>query len=212
MSSKGTSKAQNELLWQRYEMALEGHKEMATNRGFRMHQGAMYTYEQRSWALALTMTSAGCCQMESTQSLWSSTSTKSLNWRQNHQCLTNGAYGQLNKRARMLYPTMGRGRSGFLVSSKRQMRSTTKGHWGCGPEVSPPERKIMLTPQDMEVAKRLTKEQLAYILFKENESKGAVTKISEATECLATQPATPHERSPAWVRHTNNTQAAHLVW
>ena len=47
MSSKGMSKAQNELLWKRYERALDGQKDMATNRGFRMHQGAMYTYEQR---------------------------------------------------------------------------------------------------------------------------------------------------------------------
>ena len=52
MSSKGMSKAQNELLWKKYEMALEGHKDMATNRGFRMHQGAMYTYEQRKLGLS----------------------------------------------------------------------------------------------------------------------------------------------------------------
>ena len=52
MSSKGMSKAQNELLWQRYDMALDGHKDMATNRGFRMHQGAMYTYEQRKLGLS----------------------------------------------------------------------------------------------------------------------------------------------------------------
>ena len=52
MSSKGMSKAQNELLWKRYKMALEGHKDMATNRGFRMHQGAMYTYEQRKLGLS----------------------------------------------------------------------------------------------------------------------------------------------------------------
>ena len=38
MSSKGMSKAQNELLWQRYERALDGYKDMATNRGFRMHK------------------------------------------------------------------------------------------------------------------------------------------------------------------------------
>ena len=52
------------------------------------------------------------------------------------------------------------------------MRATTKGHWGCGPGASPPEKKIMVTPQDVEVAKSLTKEQLAYILFKENERQG----------------------------------------
>ena len=52
MSSKGMSKAQNELLWKRYEMALEGHKDMATNRGFRMKDGAMYTYEQRKLGMS----------------------------------------------------------------------------------------------------------------------------------------------------------------
>ena len=52
ISSKGMSKAQNELLWRRYEMALEGHKDMATNRGFRIKDGAMYTYEQRKLGLS----------------------------------------------------------------------------------------------------------------------------------------------------------------
>ena len=44
MSSKGVNKKQNELRWERYERALEGYKDMVTNRGFRMHQGAMYTH------------------------------------------------------------------------------------------------------------------------------------------------------------------------
>ena len=39
-------------------------------------------------------------------------------------------------------------------------------YWGCSPEASPPEKKILVMPQDLEAAKRLTKEQLAYILFK----------------------------------------------
>ena len=52
MSSKGVNKKQNELRWERYETALEGYKDMATNRGFRMHQGAMYTYEQRKLGLS----------------------------------------------------------------------------------------------------------------------------------------------------------------
>ena len=52
MSSKGVNKKQNELRWARYERALEGYKDMATNRGFRMHQGAMYTYEQRKLGLS----------------------------------------------------------------------------------------------------------------------------------------------------------------
>ena len=50
--SKKMSQAENKLLWQRYEMALDGYKDMATNRGFRMHQGAMYTYEQRKLGLS----------------------------------------------------------------------------------------------------------------------------------------------------------------
>ena len=52
MSSKGMSKAQNELLWQRYERALDGYKDLATNKAFRMHKGAMYTYEQRKLGLS----------------------------------------------------------------------------------------------------------------------------------------------------------------
>ena len=34
MSSKGVNKRQNELRWERYERALEGSRDMATNRGF----------------------------------------------------------------------------------------------------------------------------------------------------------------------------------
>ena len=52
MSSKGVNKRQNELRWERYERALEGSRDMATNRGFRMHNGAMYTYEQRKLGLS----------------------------------------------------------------------------------------------------------------------------------------------------------------
>ena len=52
MSSKGVNKKQNELRWERYERALEGYKDTATNRGFRMHQGGMYTYEQRKLGLS----------------------------------------------------------------------------------------------------------------------------------------------------------------
>ena len=52
MSSKSVNKKQNELRWERYERALEGYKDMATSRGFRMHQGVMYTYEQRKLGLS----------------------------------------------------------------------------------------------------------------------------------------------------------------
>ena len=51
MSSKGISKKQNELIWKRYERALEGHKDMATNGGFRMKDGTMYTSEQHKLGL-----------------------------------------------------------------------------------------------------------------------------------------------------------------
>ena len=33
-------------------MALDGYKDMATNRGFRIKDGAMYTYEQRKLGLS----------------------------------------------------------------------------------------------------------------------------------------------------------------
>ena len=45
MSSKGVNKRQNELRWERYERTLESSRDMATNRGFRMQNGSMYTYE-----------------------------------------------------------------------------------------------------------------------------------------------------------------------
>ena len=50
--SKKMSKAQNELIWKRYELALDGYKDMATNRGFRMKDGAMYTCEQHKLGLS----------------------------------------------------------------------------------------------------------------------------------------------------------------
>ena len=52
VSSKGVNKRQNQLRWERYEQALEGRRDMATNRGFRMHNGAMYTYAQRKLGLS----------------------------------------------------------------------------------------------------------------------------------------------------------------
>ena len=52
VSSKGVNKRQNQLRWERYERALEGRRDLATNRGFRMHNGAMYTYEQRKLGLS----------------------------------------------------------------------------------------------------------------------------------------------------------------
>ena len=53
-STKGMSKKQNEITWQRFKAALEGNKDgkdMATNRGFRMRDGNMVTYEQQKLGL-----------------------------------------------------------------------------------------------------------------------------------------------------------------
>ena len=52
VSSKGVNKRQNEMRAERFEWALEGSRDMATNRGFRIHNGAMYTYEQRKLGLS----------------------------------------------------------------------------------------------------------------------------------------------------------------
>ena len=52
LSSKGMSKKQNEINWQRFKAALNGNKDMATNRGFRMRDGNMVTYEQEKLGLS----------------------------------------------------------------------------------------------------------------------------------------------------------------
>ena len=46
------AKTQNELTWRRYEEALAGFKDMASNQGFRMYKGSMYTYQQRKLGLS----------------------------------------------------------------------------------------------------------------------------------------------------------------
>jgi len=51
-STKGMSKKQNEITWQRFKAALEGSKDMATNRGFRMRTDRMVTYEQKKLGLS----------------------------------------------------------------------------------------------------------------------------------------------------------------
>ena len=51
-STKGMSKKQNEITRQRFKAALEGSKDMATNRGFRMRDGWMVTYEQQKLGLS----------------------------------------------------------------------------------------------------------------------------------------------------------------
>ena len=50
-STKGMSKKQNKITWQRFKVALEGIKDMATNRGFRMRDRQMVTYEQQKLGL-----------------------------------------------------------------------------------------------------------------------------------------------------------------
>ena len=52
LSSKGMSKRQNEINWNRFKAALNGSKDMATNRGFRMRDGNMVTYEQEKLGLS----------------------------------------------------------------------------------------------------------------------------------------------------------------
>ena len=52
IQSKGMSKAWNENIWKRYEMVLNGYKDMATNKGLRMKDGAMYTYKQHKLGLS----------------------------------------------------------------------------------------------------------------------------------------------------------------
>ena len=51
-STKGVSKKQNEITWQRFKKALEGSKDIATNRGFRMQDGQMVTFEQQKLGLS----------------------------------------------------------------------------------------------------------------------------------------------------------------
>ena len=51
-STKGMSKKQNNITWQRFKTALQGSKDMATNRGFRMRDGNIVTYEQEKLGLS----------------------------------------------------------------------------------------------------------------------------------------------------------------
>ena len=52
VSSKGVNKRQNEMRRERFERALTGERDVVVNRGFRMRDGAMYTYEQRKLGLS----------------------------------------------------------------------------------------------------------------------------------------------------------------
>ena len=52
VSSKGVNKRQNEMRLERFERALAGDRDVVVNRGFRMRDGSMYTYEQRKLGLS----------------------------------------------------------------------------------------------------------------------------------------------------------------
>ena len=52
LNTKGMAKTQIEVNWQRFKDALDGHKDMAKNKGFRMKKGAMVTYEQEKLGLS----------------------------------------------------------------------------------------------------------------------------------------------------------------
>ena len=51
-STKGMSKKQNEITWQRFKAALNGSIDRAQNRGFRMVGNQMVTYEQHKLGLS----------------------------------------------------------------------------------------------------------------------------------------------------------------
>ena len=51
-STKGMSKKQNEITWQRFKAALNGDIDRAENRGFRMVRNHMMTYEQHKLRLS----------------------------------------------------------------------------------------------------------------------------------------------------------------
>ena len=99
---------------------------------------------------------------------------------------------------------MGRGRRGITTSSLKKSEHGKNNYTFIIKEPPATEEPVkLLTSEDIKIIKSLSKEQLAYILFKENES--------GATVCLVAQPSAPHERSLAWAHQTNNTQPASLV-
>jgi len=51
-STKGMSKRQNNITWQRFKAALNGSTDTAENRGFRMVNGKMATYDQQKLGLS----------------------------------------------------------------------------------------------------------------------------------------------------------------
>ena len=76
---------------------------------------------------------------------------------------------------------MGRGRNGILRKPKGIIPGNQPVHWGSRPGVfCPPERKNVITPQDVEIAQSLAKEQLAYILFKGGNTVSGGTTINSS--------------------------------
>ena len=51
-STKGMNQRQNAIRWERFKAALQGHQDMATNKGFRMREGRMVTYVQQKLGLS----------------------------------------------------------------------------------------------------------------------------------------------------------------
>ena len=52
-STRGMNQMQNVIRWGCFKAALEGHKDMATNTGFRMKDGRMVTYVQQKLGLSV---------------------------------------------------------------------------------------------------------------------------------------------------------------
>ena len=52
-STKGVSKKQNEITWQRFKAALEGSKDMVTNRGltYKQQKLGLSAYYDKRWVL-----------------------------------------------------------------------------------------------------------------------------------------------------------------
>ena len=75
---------------------------------------------------------------------------------------------------------MGRGRKGIIISSQKQNRAELPGHFGHLQGHSHKEKIISLSPQDVEATIRLTKEQLAYILFKGGNTVSEGTTINSS--------------------------------
>jgi len=52
LSTKGMSKRHNEITWKRFKEALNGGKDMAINRSFKMWNGRIVTYKQKKLGLS----------------------------------------------------------------------------------------------------------------------------------------------------------------